>query len=56
MFRNLPLFIACAIASFVPWALVVKPLGEQAQIIALGVQLIGLAVLIIKRKQIWYLP
>lgn len=48
--QNRPMFIACAIAGFVPWGLVLYPLGIAAQVIGLTVQWIGVMLFWMKRK------
>lgn len=51
--QNTPMFVACAMASFIPWGMVLKPMGIEVQLIGLAVQLIGLGVLFFRRKDIF---
>ena len=51
--KDTPLFVMCAIASFIPWGMIVRPIGIEAQMIGLVIQLIGLGVLFFNRKRIF---
>ena len=53
--KNFGLWLKCAIASFIPWGAVVVLFSDNNILWAMGlaVQLIGLTVMIVKRKEIW---
>lgn len=51
--QNTPMFVMCAIASFIPWGMILKPMGIEAQLIGLAIQLIGLGVLFLRRNHIF---
>ena len=51
--QNTPMFVMCAIAIFIPWGMILKPMGIEAQLIGLAIQLIGLGVLFLRRNHIF---
>lgn len=51
--QNTKMFVMCAIASVVPWGMIVKPMGTEAQVVGLVIQIIGLGVMFFNRKHIF---
>lgn len=51
--QNMKLFLIAALMSYPPYGWILKFAGEEWQLFGVIIQLIGLSILIIKRKEIF---